>query len=787
MKVCIAEKPSVAKEIAHILGANTRNNGYYEGNGYQVTWTFGHLCTLLEPEDYNPVLKYWNIDNLPILPEKYDIKLIDNKGVKEQFDIIKRLFLASDEIINCGDAGQEGELIQRWVLKLTGCTKPVKRLWISSLTEEAIREGFNKLKDAKEYDKLFYAGSSRAIGDWLLGMNATRLYTKKYAAKGSVLSVGRVQTPTLAMIVHRHKEIEAFRSEDFWELKTKYKEVLFSSEKGKIKTLEEGNNFIQSIEKELFTITSFETKEGKESAPRLFDLTSLQVDCNKKLNLGADETLKIAQTLYERKYLTYPRVDTRYLPEDIYPKIEGILGSLKKYNTLVTPLIGKPIRKSKHVFDDAKVTDHHAIIPTNVSPNGLSPIENQVYDMVVLRFIANFYTDCIVSKTTVLGMLSEIGFKASGKQILDPGWRVVYGNEDIDDEDAKKKEEDESSQLMPVFIIGEKGPHAPILEQKQTSAPKYYSEATLLRAMETAGKQIDDEDLRELMKDNGIGRPSTRANIIQTLFKRQYIAKQRKNIVPTLTGIQLIDTIKHDMLKSAELTGRWEKNLQDIEKGKYSVKQFLFEMNQFVKEVVTQVKFDHVGTTFALEEAKKKVTPKTKELNQKICPKCKKGTIMKGKSAYGCSEHTSCDFRLPLQIANIEISEKVLLELLNKNKTSLIKQVEINNKKQNGHFFLNKSLNIEFKVLENVEWKCPKCKNGDIIKGNTAYGCNQFNAGCTFKIPFKYAGKILTEKQIESLVTKGRTPLIKGFEHKGEIFEGRITINKTNDLEFVKG
>lgn len=787
MKVCIAEKPSVAKEIAHILGANQRNNGYFEGNGYQVTWTFGHLCTLYEPEDYNQILKYWNIDNLPIIPEKYDIKLIDNKGVKEQFETIKKLFSTADEIINCGDAGQEGELIQRWVFKLAGCgDKPIKRLWISSLTEEAIREGFSKLKDSSQYDKLFYAGSSRAIGDWLLGMNATRLYTKKYAPKGTVLSIGRVQTPTLAMIVARHKEIEAFNTEDFWELKTKYKEVLFSSDKGKIKNVEEANSFIQSIEQEAFTVTSFEKKEGKESAPKLYDLTSLQVECNKKLNLGADETLKIAQTLYEKKFLTYPRVDTRYLPLDIYPKIEGVLKALTGFTAYTEALLGKEIRKSKNVFDNEKVTDHHAIIPTNQIAANLAPIERQVYDMVAQRFIANFLDDCIVSKTTVIGQVKDIEFKATGRQILEAGWRTVYGVEEID-EDDKKKDEDDTNQIMPIFEKGETGTHVPLLEQKQSSPPKPYTEATLLRAMETAGKQIDDEDLRELMKENGIGRPSTRANIIQTLFKRQYISKSRKSIIPTSTGIQLIDTIKHDMLKSAELTGRWEKNLQDIEKGKYSVKQFLHEMNQFVREVVMQVKFDHAGSTFIVEKEPEKGAKKEKATDPNTCPKCKKGTIMQGKFAYGCSEFkNNCDFRIPMQLSNISISLKQVNELVSKNKTGLVKGFEMGSEKKSGHFFLNKNFNIEFKEAEEAEWKCPKCKTGDIIKGKQAYGCNQYQQGCRFMIPFTYAGKKLTEKQIETLLVKGRTNLIKGFEHKGEQFDGRITINKTDDLEFQK-
>ncbi len=777
MKVCIAEKPSVAKEIASVLGAKARKDGYFEGNGYQVTWTFGHLCTLKEPQDYHEGLKFWNLNTLPIIPPKFGIKLIKNKGVKEQFNTIKKLVNAAEEVINCGDAGQEGELIQRWVLQHAGCKKPMKRLWISSLTEEAIRGGFQHLKPAENYDRLYWAGSSRAIGDWLLGINATRLYTLKYGGKGLLLSIGRVQTPSLAMIVSRHKEIEAFTSSKFWELKTTYRDVVFASEKGKIQSLEEAEQFADSLKDSTFTIISFEKKEGKEFAPKLFDLTSLQVDCNKKLSLGADETLKIAQTLYERKFITYPRVDTQFLPDDIYPTIEGVLKSMTGYYELVKPLLGKPIRKSKAVFDDKKITDHHAIIPTNITAKGLAPKEQQVYDAIAKRFIANFYPHCDVSKTTVIGKAVDIEFKATGKQLLAPGWRVVYGTEKPDEDDNKKDGDEETSQLLPDFQEGENGPHLPFLEEKQTSPPKPYTEATLLRAMETAGKQVDDEELRELMKENGIGRPSTRANIIQTLYKRQYIRKERKNIVATTTGIQLIDTIQNELLKSVELTGAWEKKIRDIELGKFDVRQLMIEMRTMVSDLVREVKYSREISKIEIEEKKKAIN---KRVNKDIsCPKCNKGTIIKGKNAFGCSEYKAgCGFVVPFNFKGKKLTDSQLKSIIGKGKSGTIKGFEFDGKTSEGIVVLNKDFQLELITKEEQPLQCPKCKEGTMIKGNRAYGCNRYNTGCRFIIPFEFQNKKLTTSQLETIIKKGRSQIIKDLN-------GRITINKKFEIELV--
>ena len=552
MKVCIAEKPSVAREIAIILGAKSKKDGYFEGNGYQVSWTFGHLCTLKEPHEYDLNWKYWHMNDLPLIPPRFGIRVIPDGGVQKQFETLEKLIQGAEEVINCGDAGQEGELIQRWVLHKAKCQVPIKRLWISSLTEEAIKEGFESLREGSDFDRLYAAGSSRAIGDWLLGINATRLYTLKYANGKSVLSIGRVQTPTLALIVNRQKEIENFKPETYWELKTIYREVSFAATRGRFDKKEEGIAFLDKIKSEPFEIVSVEKKSGKEQPPRLFDLTSLQVECNRKLNLSAEDTLRIIQSLYEKKLTTYPRVDTTYLSDDIYKKIPGILQKLTPYKEYTDPLLKAKIRKSKKVFDDKKVTDHHAIIPTGVNPSGLGYDEMQVYEMVTRRFISVFYPDCKVSNTTVKGKVTDIDFKATGKQIVDPGWRVLY---------AKDKNVGEGV-ILPAFQKGEQGEHQPDLAEKQTQPPKYYSEATLLRAMETAGKQVDDDELRELMKENGIGRPSTRANIIETLFKRKYIKKEKKRLVATITGTQLIDTIQNELLKSAELTGQWEKKLR---------------------------------------------------------------------------------------------------------------------------------------------------------------------------------------------------------------------------------
>ena len=591
MIVCIAEKPSVAKDLAEILGAKTRRDGFYEGNGYQVTWTFGHLCTLKEPHDYNEKWKSWRLESLPIIPESFGIKVMDDSGVKKQFGVIETLVKSAETVVNCGDAGQEGELIQRWVLHLAKCQVPVKRLWISSLTEEAIRKGFQDLKDAKNYDKLYAAGSARAIGDWLLGINATRLFSTKFGKGTTVLSIGRVQTPTLALIVQRQKEINAFKQEEYWELKTLYRETEFLCQINRLKSKDKAEKGLEYLINKPFEITSFEQKEGKEGNPRLFDLTAIQVEANKKKGYSAEETLKHVQSLYEKKLVTYPRVDTTYLSEDLHPKIPGILSNLAAYATYTEPLLNKPLLKSKQIFDDKKVSDHHAIIPTGVKPGAWTLEEKTIYDMICRRFIAVFYPECKVSNTTVLGKVDELVFKATGKQILDPGWRVLY-QQDKKEEEEKASEEEKT---LPLFQEGETGPHEPFIHQGKTSPPKPYTEATLLRAMETAGKLVEDEEMRDMLKLNGIGRPSTRANIIETLFKRRYIEKKKKNIIATETGINLIDTIKSDLLKSVELTGQWERKIRLIEKGEYELASFKLELIQMVKELTDEVIFNSYG------------------------------------------------------------------------------------------------------------------------------------------------------------------------------------------------
>lgn len=587
MIVCIAEKPSVAKEIADILGARSRHDGYYEGNGYQVTWTFGHLCTLKEPHDYTPLWQRWSLGSLPMIPPRFGIKLINDKGIEKQFAVIERLMQAAEMIVNCGDAGQEGELIQRWVMQKAQAKCPVKRLWVSSLTEEAIREGFATLKDQSEYQPLYEAGLSRAIGDWLLGMNATRLYTLKYGKNRQVLSIGRVQTPTLALIVKRHLEIENFVPQPYWELKTVYRETTFSVTEGKYDSEEKGREALEKITGEPFTVTDVSAKKGTELPPRLYDLTSLQVDCNKKFGLSADITLQTIQSLYEKKVTTYPRVDTTYLSDDIYPKCANILNGLRDYQPLIAPLTGKPLPKSKKVFDNKKVTDHHAIIPTGVYPQGLTDLEKKVYDLVARHFIAVFYPDCKFSTTTVLGESAGVKFKVTGKEITEPGWRVVFAGEQNEEKEGDKEK------LLPSFTVGESGPHTPALAQKFTQPPKPYTEATLLRAMETAGKLVENEELREAMKENGIGRPSTRAAIIETLYKRNYIRKEKKNIAATKTGIELVGLIRNELLKSAELTGQWEKKLRDIEKREYDAKRFIEELKVMLGEVVNDVLRDN--------------------------------------------------------------------------------------------------------------------------------------------------------------------------------------------------
>ncbi len=672
MVVCIAEKPSVAADIARIIGASARHDGYFEGNGYQVTWTFGHLCELKMPEDYTPMWRSWALSSLPMIPPRFGIRLKEDQGVKKQFAIIEKLFQQADSIINCGDAGQEGELIQRWVMQKAQAKCPVQRLWISSMTDEAIREGFAKLKSQSEYQSLYLAGLSRAVGDWLLGINATRLYTIKYGQNRQVLSIGRVQTPTLALIVNRQKEIDNFKPEPYWVLATIYRDTTFTATKGKFTSKEEGEEAFKLIEGKPFEVTKVEKKQGKEGAPSLYDLTSLQVDCNRKFGFSAEMTLNIIQQLYEMKLTTYPRVDTTFLSDDVYAKCPQTMNGLFQvkfagkapYAELVRPLGGKSLPKSKKVFDSTKVTDHHAIIPTGQIPGGLSDLQQKVYDLVARRFIAVFYPDCKFSTTTVLGCVATesqqtekdaIEFKVTGKEILDPGWRVVYAKEQKSDDEEKKAEDEERT--LPTFTKGESGPHTPTLTEKWTTPPKYYTEATLLRAMETAGKLVDNEELRAAMKENGIGRPSTRAAIIETLFKRHYIRKERKNLLATPTGMELIDLIHEELLKSAELTGIWEKKLRDIEAKKYDPQQFIDELKQQVTEIVRQVISDQSNRRVAIttdDDLKKKPKAPTKAAKPKApkegdpCPVCGKGHIIKGKTAYGCSEWKSgCSWRHP--------------------------------------------------------------------------------------------------------------------------------------------
>jgi len=593
MKLCIAEKPSVAKDLANILGANVRHDGYFEGNGYLVSWTFGHLCTLKEPQDYKDHWKYWKIEDLPIFPERFGIKIKENQGVQKQFELITKLITKATEVINCGDAGQEGEVIQRWVLIKAKCQVPVKRLWISSLTEEAIKEGFKKLQDASKYDNLFAAGNSRAIGDWILGINGTRLYTKKFGKNKTTLSVGRVQTPTLAMIVNRQHEIKNFKVEYFWELKTKYRETDFLCQIARLKSKNRAEEGISYLKDKPFEIVSYEQKEGKENNPRLYDLTSVQVEANRKYGYTADETLKTVQSLYEKKLVTYPRVDTTYLSEDLHPKVPIILKNLTQYSSLIAPILKKPIAKSKTIFNDKKITDHHAVIPTGVNGQGLSGYEKKIYDLISKRFIAVFYPPCKVSNTTVLGKVEKLEFKTSGKQIISPGWRAVYKEDSKTESTENSKKKPETKEMvLPNFEKGESGPHEPIIHEGKTSPPKYFTEATLLRSMETAGKLVENDEMRDLMKENGIGRPSTRANIIETLFRRNYIERKKKNIHATDLGMALIGTIKSDLLKSPELTGQWENKLRQIEKGTLSPSDFRQELFQMIRKLTDEVIFN---------------------------------------------------------------------------------------------------------------------------------------------------------------------------------------------------
>ncbi|MBJ6368519.1 type IA DNA topoisomerase [Snuella sedimenti] len=744
MKVCIAEKPSVAREIATVLGANTKRDGYYEGNGYAVTYTFGHLCTLYEPNDYKPYWKSWDLNNLPMLPDKFQTKVVANSGIQKQFKIVKGLFDKAEEVINCGDAGQEGELIQRWVLNQAGYKGVVKRLWISSLTTEAIKEGFESLKPSEDYDNLYYAGFSRAIGDWLLGINATRLYTVKHGGYKQVLSVGRVQTPTLAMVVNRFKEIENFKPQPYWELQTLYRDTLFSYEEGRFFKKEDGEVLAEKVKKCDFEIVSIAKKKGKEYAPKLFDLTGLQVYCNTKFGFSADETLKIVQKLYEMKVVTYPRVDTTFLPSDIYPKVPGILQKLTKYSVLTTPLLssGKKIKKSSKVFNDKKVTDHHAIIPTGIQAN-LQYNQQQVYDIIVRRFIAVFYDDCSVANTTVVGVADDVSFKTTGKEILDKGWRIVF---------EKPNTKEKESGILPVFTKGEKGPHEPSFLEKETKPPKQYTEASLLRAMETAGKQVDDEDLRELMKENGIGRPSTRASIIETLFKRKYIKRNKKQVLPTQTGIQLIDTIQNELLKSAELTGLWEKQLKDIEKGAFKAGAFIKNMKRMVDALVYEVRSETKRANIshkALVESKaiKKPVKSKVGIESESCPKCKNGHLIKGKAAYGCTEYAQgCGFVLPFKFKGKKVSEKQFVRLLQKGSTVNLKGFKTDSGTVEGLLRLNDSFQLVLEPKQQPHKKteavpdilaCPKCKKGTVVKGRAAYGCSDHKLGCDFKVAFE--------------------------------------------------
>lgn len=683
MILCITEKPSVARDISQILGATVKRDGYFEGNGYNVTWTFGHLCTLKEPADYTPAWKRWSLGVLPMLPERFGIKVIPETYIEQQFRVIEHLIGQASEVINCGDAGQEGELIQRWVMQKAGVKCPVKRLWISSLTDESIREGFKNLKPEADFNNLYYAGLSRAIGDWILGMNATRLYSLKYSAPGNVLSIGRVQTPTLALIVQRHFEIANFKPEDYWELKTLYRDTVFNATAGRYKSVEEAQEALDKITGKLLTITDVQEKKGKESPPRLFDLTSLQVECNRKFGWTADETLRLIQSLYEKKITTYPRVDTTYLSEDIYPKIPGILRQMTPYANLTAPVLATKIVKSKKVFDNSKVTDHHAIIPTGQAPSALVGNERQLYHLIALRFIAAFYPDCRVKATTVFASVENQGFKATGKVIEEPGWReVITPQQNSDSQDAEDR-------ILPDFRVGESGPHDPSLLKKTTQPPKLYTEGTLLRAMESAGKTVDDEELREAMKENGIGRPSTRASIIETLFKRRYIARQRKAITATPEGIALIGAINEELLKSAKLTGLWENKLRRIERGDYSAGEFIEELKVLISEIVINVLSDNshskiftenafkakdngagAASTLAAPGKPKPVkprSPRVTKFEQIVCPECGKGYIIKGNTAFGCSRfREGCSLRLSFSDYPADLTPGKLNRKINK-------------------------------------------------------------------------------------------------------------------------
>lgn len=840
MKVCLAEKPSVAREIAQVIGADRRMDGYYEGNGYQVTWTFGHFCQLKEPDDYRPEWKRWSLHDLPMIPEQFGIKLMRrDDGVVKQFNTIKRLLDAATEVINCGDAGQEGEVIQRWVIHEAKCRKPVKRLWISSLTEEAIRQGFNNLRDGKEFDSLYQAGRSRAVGDWLLGLNATRLFTLKYTSyqDKQLLSIGRVQTPTLALLVDRHHEIANFRPEPYWVLKTQYRDTTFTrinteaeqkeaqdapDEQARLRALgyfvkeDEAKAALETVRPAPLTVTNVEIKKGRESPPRLFDLTSLQVQCNNQLGLSADDTLKLVQALYEKKAVSYPRVDTTFLPDDIYPKIPGILQGIG-YQNLTGPLLANKIPKTSKVFNNNKVTDHHAIIPTGSGGPG-GGMESSVYDIIARRFIAAFYPDCEVSNTTVLAEAAGFLFRVRGRQILSPGWRVVYGDPTqqtapnqgsasakptppAGDKAATGAEDDDVvSTVLPSFTKGESGPHQPRLESKMTQPPKDYTEASLLRGMETAGRNIDDEELRLAMKESGIGRPSTRAAIIETLFKRNYIRREKKRLLPTPTGVELIGLIRNPTLKSAELTGQWEQKLRQIERNELPPDQFLEELKGLVREMVQEVKTDRSGRAVsagiptppaasggtsaakaAPGTAQKLASTTTKAAAQQPasnglgpCPACKTGHIVRGKTAFGCARfREGCQFRLASEILGKKLSDPQVKSLLAKGRTQLIKGfVTGAGEKLDGALTLD--ANFQLELLPAAESKpttatdpgqipCPVCKLGTMLKGSSAFGCSRFREDCQFRVPFEWGGKKLTDTQLRQLLRRGETGVIKGF------------------------
>lgn len=765
MKVCIAEKPSVAKEIAKVIGADQKKDGYFEGNGYQVTWTFGHFCTLLPPQDYKAHWKRWDLNSLPMLPERFETKVMDDGGVKRQFKVIEDLFREASEVINCGDAGQEGELIQRWVIQKAGFKGEVKRLWISSLTTEAIEEGFKNLRPEKEFDTLYYAGSSRAIGDWLLGINATRLFTLKYGVQKQVLSIGRVQTPTLAMLVDRHYEIKNFVPEPYWELQTTYRETTFNSTEGRFTKKEEGEKLLATMADAELEVTDVSKKEGKEYAPKLFDLTAIQVYSNNKFGFTAESTLKLVQSLYEKKLVSYPRVDTVFLPNDMYPKVPKILSGLSNYTEFTAPVLGKKIRKSTKVFNDKKVTDHHAIIPTGEQGH-MSTDEAKVYDIITRRFIAVFHPDCKVSKTEVKAEVAKVPFVAKGKEILEPGWRVCFPK----DENKSSKSEDDA--ILPTFVKGETGPHEPSFLEKTTKPPNYFTEASLLRAMETAGKQVDDDELRDLMKANGIGRPSTRANIIETLFKRKYTVRNKKQVLPTEMGIQLIDTIQNQLLKSAELTGLWEKQLKEIEDGEYSAKRFIANMKKMVDDLVMEVRLEkNVTRLGGTEQTKAVVTKKekSKSSGKMTCPKCKEGQVLKGKNSYGCSAWKSgCDFRLPFIFLEKKLSDKQVERLVQKGSTTKLKGFKQGDNKVDGKVILTDDCSLSLETVAsktvnkssgNTMPACPKCNKGELIKGKTAYGCSQWKSGCDFRFSFedikaKAAGEKLTKELVLSIISE---------------------------------